>query len=295
MDLLVIGAKQKDFNLLPKNQINLKDFDYSMLGGLEFKQGDFISGLVSEDVFFDSLREISSISGFKDKKTIHISNHSPIREIESIRFGWEEVLHSKIHTQFVLMLSPGIKNLYSDIVLTDVDFFNLLFSSREIGASGNRFKLMILKQVKGEWTPLDKTEIVARKINTEKSNDLSEFKKSIENLNKAKSVNNHYHGRRKHSTNGNTNKLYKIAVRHSELKEFELLKSFCEEFRIKGLHRDAKKLKKRDVESIDLSRNKKRKSTGWKSTRRKKQWKAKDYKFDLEELHPDVFLVYKKH
>ncbi len=52
MDLLVIGAKQKDFNLLPKNQINLKDFDYSMLGSLELKQGDFISALVSEDVFF---------------------------------------------------------------------------------------------------------------------------------------------------------------------------------------------------------------------------------------------------
>lgn len=295
MDLLVIGAKQKDFNLLPKNQINLKDFDYSMLGGLEFKQGDFISGLVSEDVFFDSLREISSISGFKDKKTIHISNHSPIREIESIRFGWEEVLHSKIHTQFVLMLSPGIKNLYSDIVLTDVDFFNLLFSSREIGASGNRFKLMILKQVKGEWTPLDKAEIVDGKINTENNNGLSDFQKSIENLNKAKSVNNHYHGRRKHSTNGNTEKLYKIALNHSELKGFELLKSFSDEFKIKGISRDAKKLKKRDVESIDLSRNKKRKSTGWKSTRRKKQWKAKDYRFDVEELNPDVFWISKKH
>ena len=78
MDLLVIGAKQKDFNLLPKNQINLKDFDYSMLSDFEFKQGDFISALVSEDVFFDSLREISSISGFKDKKlstslTTHLS------------------------------------------------------------------------------------------------------------------------------------------------------------------------------------------------------------------------------
>ena len=295
MDLLVIGAKQKDFNLLPKNQINLKDFDYSMLGGLEFKQGDFISGLVSEDVFFDSLREISSISGFKDKKTIHISNHSPIREIESIRFGWEEVLHSKIHTQFVLMLSPSIKNLYSDVVLNDVDFLKLLFSSREIGVSGNRFKLMILKQVKGEWTPLDKAEIVDGKINTENNNGLSDFQKSIENLNKAKSVNNHYYGRRKHSTNGNTNKLYQIAVRHSELKEFELLKSFGEEFRIKGLHRDSKKIKKRDVESIDLSRHKKRKSTGWKSTRRKKQWKTKDYRFDVEELHPDVFWISKKH
>lgn len=295
MDLLVIGAKQKDFNLLPKNQINLKDFDYSMLGNLELKQGDFISALVSEDVFFDSIREISSISGFQDKKTIHISNHSPIREIESIRHGWEEVLHSKIHTQFVLMLSPSIKHLYSDIVLTDVDFITLLFSSRDIGVPGNRFKLMILKQVKEGWTPLDKTEIVARKINTEKNNDLSEFKKSIKNLKNGGVINNHYQGRKRHSTNGNADKLYKIAANHSELKEFELLKSFSSEFKIKGLSRDAKKLKKRDVESIDLSRNKKRKSTGWKSTRRKKQWKVKDYKFDLEELHPDVFLVYKKH
>ena len=76
MDLLVIGAKQKDFNLLPKNQINLKDFDYSMLSDFEFKQGDFISALVSEDVFLIlSERSVQSPDSKTKKLSTSLTTH----------------------------------------------------------------------------------------------------------------------------------------------------------------------------------------------------------------------------
>ena len=285
LELLVVGLKQKDFSLKKNNQVYLLNNEVK-----DIDSGSFFAYKILSSDFFLALKALSKLDAYKDQRFVMISKHSPVRELEIYKYGWEKVLHSQIHTHFVLMLNSFFEHLICDSFIDSKSLLSMFIKLSKLP----QLKFSILKKMKNEWVPLEKNEIINGCINNNNQNkSTADFKKSIDLLKATKNNKNKSQGRKKHTVILQYSKIYEQAVRHHELKNYMILESYVDlenNYKIKGLHRDKKRIKKRAEDSLFLAKNKKRRSTGWKEHKnRKKQWKTKDYNFDVNQLHPNVF------
>lgn len=290
MEFIVIGLKERDFAIKKNNQVY---FSEGEIGNIN--SGDFFAYKISESEFFLALKNLSNIDAYKDQRLIMVSNHSPLREIEVYKYGWQKVLHSQIHTIFVLMLNNFFKSFDSNQFVDSKLLLKMFLKLNEFSENNNKLKFSILKKIKGELIPLEKNEIINGFVYPDyKNQSNSDFEKSIDLLKTTKKKKNKFQARKKHTVILQHSKIYEQAVRHYELKNLTMVNSYIElNYKIKGFDRDKKRIKKRMEDSLFLTKNKKRRSTGWKEQRnRKKQWKTKNYKFDINQLHPNVFCLF---
>lgn len=288
LELLVVGLNQKDFSLKKNNQVYLLENEVE-----DIDSGSFFAYKILSSDFFLALKALSKSDKYKDQRFVMISKHSPVREIEVCKYGWEKVLHSQIHTHFVLMLNSFFEHFFCNQFIESTSLLSMFIKLSQFSGNGNQLKLSILKKIKNKWVPLEKNEIINQCINNTKKETTSAFKQSIDLLKANKNNKNKSQGRKKHTVILQYSKIYEQAVNHHELKNFMVLNSYLDvekSYKIKGINRDKKRIKKRMEDSLFLTKNKKRRSTGWKEHKnRKKQWKTKDYKFDINQLHPNVF------
>ena len=277
LELLVVGLKQKDFSLTKNNQVYLSENKVK-----DIDSGSFFAYKISSSDFFLALQTLSISGKYKDQRFVMISNHSPVREVEICKYGWEKVLHSQTHTHFVLMLNSFLADFICNCFINSESLLSMFLQLGEFSNNGNKLKFSIFKKIKDKWVPLEKSEIVNRWVNNNQNKSTSDFKKSIDLLKVSKNT-----------VILQYSKIYEQAVKHNELKNFMFLNSCVDvedNYKIKGVSRDKKRIKKRMEDSLFLSKNKMRRSSGWKEQKnRKKQWKTKDYKFDINQLHPNVF------
>ena len=288
LELLVVGLKQKDFSLTKNNQVYLSENKVK-----DIDSGSFFAYKISSSDFFLALKTLSISGKYKDQRFVMISNHSPVREVEICKYGWEKVLHSQTHTHFVLMLNSFLADFICNCFINSESLLSMFLQLGEFSNNGNKLKFSIFKKIKDKWVPLEKSEIVNRWVNNNQNKSTSDLKKSIDLLKVSKNNENKSQGRKKHTVILQYSKIYEQAVQHNELKNFMFLNSCVDvedNYKIKGVSRDKKRIKKRMEDSLFLSKNKMRRSSGWKEQKnRKKQWKTKDYKFDINQLHPNVF------